>query len=69
LIAILLPPSALRVPVTVAAVLLALAVTGAASAALGEAPKARALTRNVTGRALALGTTYIIGHLMGAAIA
>jgi VIT1/CCC1 family predicted Fe2+/Mn2+ transporter len=68
LIAILLPPSTLRVPVTVAAVLLALVITGAASAALGGAPKARAITRNVVGGALALAATYAIGHLVGAAI-
>ncbi|MDT5002160.1 MAG: vacuolar iron transporter family protein [Mycobacterium sp.] len=69
LIAILLPPNILRVPVTVAAVLLALVITGAASAALGGAPKQRAITRNVVGGALALGVTYVIGHLVGAAVA
>lgn len=69
LIAILLPPSTLRVPVTVAAVLVALVLTGAASATLGGAPKPRAITRNVVGGALALGATYVIGHLVGAAIA
>jgi vacuolar iron transporter family protein len=68
LIAILLPPNTLRIPVTVAAVLLALVITGAASAALGGAPKARAISRNVGGGALALGATYVIGHLVGAAI-
>jgi VIT1/CCC1 family predicted Fe2+/Mn2+ transporter len=69
LIAILLPPNILRIPVTVAAVLLALVITGAASAALGGAPKQRAITRNVVGGALALGVTYVIGHLVGAAVA
>jgi VIT1/CCC1 family predicted Fe2+/Mn2+ transporter len=69
LIAILLPPNVLRVPVTVAAVLLALVITGAASAALGGAPKQRAITRNVVGGALALSVTYVIGHLVGAAVA
>ncbi|MCV7131898.1 VIT family protein [Mycobacterium hodleri] len=68
LIAILLPPSVLRVPVTVAAVLVALVITGGASAALGGAPKSRAITRNVVGGALALGATYAIGHLVGAVI-
>ena len=53
---------------TVAAVLVALVVTGAGSAALGGAPKARAITRNVVGGALALAATYAIGHLVGAAI-
>jgi vacuolar iron transporter family protein len=68
LIAILLPPNALRLPVTVAAVLLALVITGAASAGLGGAPKQRAITRNIVGGAVALGVTYGIGHLVGAAI-
>jgi len=69
LIAILLPPDAFRVPVTVAAVLGALVVTGAASAALGNAPKQRAVARNVVGGGLALAITYLVGHLVGAAIA
>jgi vacuolar iron transporter family protein len=68
LIAILLPPNTLRVPVTVAAVLLALVITGAASAGLGRAPKQRAITRNIVGGAVALAVTYLIGHLVGAAI-
>ena len=45
LIAILLPPTTVRIPVTVAAVLVALVVTGAVSASLGGAPKQRAITR------------------------
>jgi VIT1/CCC1 family predicted Fe2+/Mn2+ transporter len=68
LIAILLPPNMLRIPVTVAAVLLALVITGAASAGLGGAPKQRAITRNIVGGAVALAVTYGIGHLVGAAI-
>lgn len=69
LIAILLPPPAFRVPVTVAAVLVALVITGAASAALGKAPKQAAVVRNVVGGGLALAITYVVGHLVGAAIA
>ena len=69
LIAILLPPPAFRIPVTVAAVLVALVITGAASAALGGASKQRAVTRNVVGGGLALAITYLIGHLVGAAVA
>ncbi len=68
LIAILLPPAALRVPVTVVVVLLALVITGAVSAALGGARKDRAVIRNVVGGGLALVVTYAIGHLVGAAI-
>jgi len=69
LIAILLPPQSLRVPVTVVAVLLALVVTGAVSASLGQAPRGRAVIRNVVGGGLALAITYFVGHLVGAAIA
>jgi len=68
LIAILLPPVTARVPVTMAAVLLALAVTGVVSARLGGAPVAKAVARNVIGGALALGATYLVGDLVGAAI-
>jgi VIT1/CCC1 family predicted Fe2+/Mn2+ transporter len=68
LIAILLPPTTARIPVTVAAVLVVLVVTGAVSAGLGGAPKQRAITRNIIGGSLALGITYAIGHLVGAAI-
>ena len=68
LIAILAAPIALRIPVTVAAVLLALVVTGAVSAGLGGAPKNRAVLRNFVGGGLALAITYAIGHLVGAAI-
>lgn len=69
LIAILLPPTTWRVPVTVVAVLLSLVLTGAVSAGLGGAPKQRAVLRNLIGGGLALAITYAIGHLVGAAIA
>ena len=69
LIAILAPPTAWRIPVTVVAVLVALVITGAVSAGLGGAPKGRAVLRNVIGGGLALTITYVIGHLVGAAIA
>ena len=69
LIAILAPPTTWRIPVTVAAVLVALVITGAVSAGLGRAPKGRAVVRNVVGGGLALVITYAIGHLVGAAIA
>jgi vacuolar iron transporter family protein len=68
LIAILAAPIALRIPVTVAAVLLALVITGAVSAGLGGAPKHRAVLRNFVGGGLALAVTYLIGHLVGAVI-
>ena len=67
-IAILAPPTTLRIPVTVVAVLLALVITGAVSAGLGGAPKGRAVVRNVVGGGVALAITYAIGHVVGAAI-
>jgi len=68
LIAILAAPIALRIPITVATVLLALVITGVVSAGLGGAPKSRAALRNFVGGGLALAVTYLIGHLIGAAI-
>jgi VIT1/CCC1 family predicted Fe2+/Mn2+ transporter len=69
LLAILLPPIGLRIPVTVVAVLVALSVTGAVSARLGGAPAGRAVVRNVIGGGLALAITFAIGHLVGNVIA
>ncbi len=66
LLAILLLPSSTRIPVTFAAVLVALAVTGATSARIGGSPVLRATIRVIIGGALALAATYIIGHLLGA---
>jgi len=68
LVAILLPPTDLRIPVTAAAVLVALTITGAVSARLGGAEVPRAIMRNVVGGALALAITYAIGHLVGGVI-
>ena len=68
MLAILLPPAGLRVPVTFVAVLVALAVTGALSAHLGGSDVRRAVLRVVIGGALGLAFTYAIGHLFGTAI-
>jgi VIT1/CCC1 family predicted Fe2+/Mn2+ transporter len=65
LLAILLPPPGARIPVTVVAVLLALALTGSVSARLGGAPRGRAIMRNIVGGGLALAITYAIGLLVG----
>ncbi|SDM10479.1 VIT1/CCC1 transporter family protein [Streptomyces wuyuanensis] len=67
LLAIVLPPSTARLPVTVVSVLVALAFTGWWSARLGVAPAGRAMVRNVCGGALAMGVTYAAGSLLGAA--
>lgn len=66
LLAILLPPAEWRVPVTFAAVLIALAVTGAVSASIGGSSRLRATLRVVIGGALALAVTYAVGALLGA---
>lgn len=68
LLAILLPPMALRIPVTTVAVFAALVLTGVVSAGLGGARKGPAVIRNVVGGGLALGITFAVGHLVGAAI-
>lgn len=65
MVAILLPPTTWRVPLTVLVVLLALMLTGVVSARLGGANVRNALARNTAGGALALGTTYLIGQLVG----
>ncbi|MEO5832859.1 MAG: VIT family protein [Nakamurella sp.] len=66
LLAILLPPSGARIPVTFIAVLLALALTGSISARLGGAGQRRAVLRVVGGGAVAMIVTFAIGQLLGA---
>jgi vacuolar iron transporter family protein len=68
LIAILLPPASVRIPVTFAAVLVALAGTGWMAARLGGAKPLRPILRVTAGGALAMAITFGIGHLVGAAI-
>jgi VIT1/CCC1 family predicted Fe2+/Mn2+ transporter len=69
LLTILLLPPSTRIPVTFAAVLIALAVTGWVSARLGGADPRRAITRVVIGGALAMAITYAIGHIFGGVVA
>jgi VIT1/CCC1 family predicted Fe2+/Mn2+ transporter len=69
LIAILLPPASLRIPVAFVAVLLGLLVTGLLSAQLGGSPKRAAAVRLVAGGALAMIVTFGIGELLGTAVA
>ena len=64
LLAILLPAASVRVPVTFAAVLVALAATGALSAWAGGAHWLRPTVRVVIGGALALTATYWVGTLL-----
>jgi VIT1/CCC1 family predicted Fe2+/Mn2+ transporter len=65
LLAIVLSPGSWRVPVTMAAVALALVVTGAVSAALGGAPRRPAVLRNVGVGLLTMSITFGTGALVG----
>lgn len=64
LVAVLVPVPA-KIPVTFAAVLIALALTGFTGAKLGDAHPVRAMIRTVVGGALALTATFLIGALLG----
>lgn len=65
MIAVVVSPSDLKVPVTFAAVVLALALTGSLSAMAGGAAKGRATIRVLIGGILAMIVTYTIGRLVG----
>ena len=65
LLAIVLPPQSWRVPVTFVAVLVALAITGALGAHVGESSKRIAAVRVAVGGAVALAATFAIGSLLG----
>jgi VIT1/CCC1 family predicted Fe2+/Mn2+ transporter len=65
MLAILLPPENLRVPVTFVSVLIALGITGAVSAWISGSNWVRPTVRVVVGGALALAATFIIGTLLG----
>ena len=68
MLAILLPPPDLRVPITFAAVLVALALTGIFSARLGGTGWVRPTLRIVLGGALALVVTFGLGLLLGTSV-
>lgn len=65
LLAIVLAPLDYRLPLTVAAVLIALIVTGFVSARLGGARPGPAIVRNVVVGSLAMGLTYAVGWAVG----
>lgn len=67
LLAILLPPPELRVPITFVAVLIALVLTGSISAHIGGSNKVRATLRLVIGGMAALLVTWLIGTALGTA--
>ncbi|MCC2592912.1 VIT family protein [Tessaracoccus sp. OS52] len=66
---ILLAPLQWRIPVTFAAVLVALALTGGLGAMLGRSPVAPAVIRVVLGGVLALAATWAVGSLLGVSVA
>lgn len=57
-----------RVPVTVAAVIASLAITGFVGAKIGGAKSGRAIVRNVVVSLLTMGVTYAIGALLGTSL-
>jgi VIT1/CCC1 family predicted Fe2+/Mn2+ transporter len=65
LAAIVATPVAVRLPLTVLAVLAALVVTGLVSARLGGARPTRAVVRNVVVGSLAMGLTFLVGMVVG----
>jgi VIT1/CCC1 family predicted Fe2+/Mn2+ transporter len=65
LLAITLPPLSWRLPVTLVAVVAALALTGRVSARLGQAPVGPAVLRNVGVGVLAMVVTFGVGTLVG----
>ena len=65
LLAMLLMPVSIRIPVTVVSVAVSLVITGWVSASLGKAPTRPAIIRNVLGGTLAMAVTYGIGLLVG----
>jgi VIT1/CCC1 family predicted Fe2+/Mn2+ transporter len=69
LLAMMLSPAGLRVPITVIAVLIALGIAGATSARIGGSPPRVAVLRIVIGGAAGLAFTYAVGHFFGTAIA
>ncbi len=68
LLTVILTTSSWQVPATFAIVVVMLVVTGFSSAALGRAPRTRAILRNVIGGSLAMGITFVVGHLLGVAV-
>lgn len=65
LLAITLPPASARVAVAMVVTLLALSLTGFASARVGGGSARRAVTRVLVGGSLGLAVTYAIGSLTG----
>lgn len=69
LVAVSGPWVEVRIPVTVGAVILSLAITGFVGAKIGGAKSGRAIIRNVVVSLLTMGITYGIGGLVGTTMA
>lgn len=67
LLIIILTPDSMRVPITFAAVVVALSINGALSAYVGGSSKRKAVVRVVTGGVIAMAVTFIIGRIFGVA--
>lgn len=68
LLSVTYTPADMRVWITFVAVLVALVITGYASATVGGASRRRAIARVVLGGAIAMAGTYFVGHLFSTAI-
>lgn len=68
ILSILLGSEGFRIPLTFGVVLVALGLTGAASARIAHSPYPRAIIRNLIGGSLAMAITYGIGTLVGTAV-
>ena len=68
LLAVILAPENIRIPVTFVAVVVALALTGSISARFGKARHVRAVVRLIVGGALAMAVTFGIGAVLGATV-
>jgi vacuolar iron transporter family protein len=67
LLAVLFPPSSIRIPFVFISVIVALVLTGTISAKIGKANVFKAVFRVVLGGALAMAVTYGIGRLFNVA--
>jgi VIT1/CCC1 family predicted Fe2+/Mn2+ transporter len=67
-LAVTLTPTDWRIPSTVIAVIIALAITGGVGAFIGGSPMPRSILRVTIGGAAALGITYVIGALLGTTV-
>ena len=68
LVTVIVAPERYRVPITFAAVIVALSLTGVISAKVGAANKLRATLRVIIGGVIAMVVTYAIGKLVGVSI-